>query len=80
MLLYPVFFSLVLNHVRLFAKGFEAFRLGIRPSGAIASDIGALWVGQARLFRRDKKEEFVNWVIKMCGIIAILGQSDYETE
>ena len=39
------FCSFVLNHVPLFAKGFEAFRLGIRPSGAIASDIGALWVG-----------------------------------
>ena len=44
MLLYPVFCSFVLNHVPLFAKGFEAFRLGIRPSGAIASDIGVLWV------------------------------------
>ena len=46
MLLYPVFCSFVLNHVPLFAKGFEAFRLGIRPCGAIASDIGVLWVGE----------------------------------
>ena len=56
MLLYPVFCSFVLNHVPLFAKGFEAFRLGIRPSGAIASDIGVLWVGDVLAF--CNKENF----------------------
>ena len=50
MLLYPVFCSFVLNHVPLFAKGFEAVRLGIRPSGAIASDIGVLWVGDDLMY------------------------------
>ena len=57
MLLYPVFCSFVLNHVPLFAKGFEAFRLGIRPRGAIASDIGVLWVGKMRVSGRGKKED-----------------------
>ena len=60
MLLYPVFCSFVLNHVPLFAKGFEAFRLGIRPSGAISSDIGVLWVGRVGLFGRHKKEDLSN--------------------
>ena len=43
----------MLNHVPLFAKGFEAFRLGIRPRGAIASDIGVLWVGLKRIVNLD---------------------------
>ena len=44
----------MLNYVPLFAKGFEAFRLGIRPSGAIASDIGVLWVGDLDFYILQK--------------------------
>ena len=44
MLLYPVFCSFVLNYVPLFAKRFEAFRLGMQWRGAMGSDIGVLWV------------------------------------
>jgi len=58
MLLYPVFCSFVLNHVPLFAKGFEAFRLGMQWRGAMGSDIGVLWVGRVGLFGRRKKREY----------------------
>ena len=56
MLLYPVFCSFVLNHVPLFAKGFEAFRLGMQWRGAMGSDIGVLWVGQCDFSDAIKKK------------------------
>ena len=48
MLLCPALCLFVLNHAALFAKGFEAFRLGMQWRGAMGSDIGVLWVGGCR--------------------------------
>ena len=74
MLLYPVFCSFVLNHVPLFAKGFEAFRLGIRPSGAIASDIGVLWVGSVQVISRDEIKKNME---RICNENKKLGKTKY---